>query len=301
MLHQTLSRGWCRDGSRLLLGLIVRPRGRLVEARVLPGATEDRSSRPAHRPGSFDPGHSCPVTPLPQRERLLEICVGAPALLLPYPLLPEPAKPAHPCPCARTTRSAACLCPGTSRAFGALPRARHHSYPGHREGEGFSQRVVLCGRASFGRSASKTEWVYGFKVALTVSPEGLITAFGVGEAASDERPIGVGLSAKTDTAPTWWTKGSPRLRGSEHWIEDYGALVVATPKDNSKRAWPRSDRRWAAGKCQIIEGVIDQLKDIFALKRHRAKTLGASPSLTPPAVPRRSAPLTKLRGSSSAP
>jgi hypothetical protein len=98
--------------------------------------------------------------------------------------------PSPVCPCARTTRSAACLCPGTSRTFGALPCARHRSYPGHREGEGFSQRVVLCGQASFGRSTSKTEWVYGFKVALTVSPEGLITAFGVGEAASDERPIG---------------------------------------------------------------------------------------------------------------
>jgi len=50
-------------------------------------------------------------------------------------------------------------------------------------------------------------------------------------------------------------------------------VVVATPKDNSKRAWPPSERRWAAGKRQIIEGVIDQLKDIFALERHRAKTL----------------------------
>jgi hypothetical protein len=52
--------------------------------------------------------------------------------------------------------------------------------------------------------------------------------------------------------------------------------VVATPKDNSKRAWSRSDRLWAAGKRQIIEGVIDQLKDIFALERHRAKTLGGA-------------------------
>src|ERR671924_279765 len=40
MLHQTLSKGWCRDGSGLLLGLIVRPRGRLVEARPLFGALE---------------------------------------------------------------------------------------------------------------------------------------------------------------------------------------------------------------------------------------------------------------------
>jgi hypothetical protein len=32
MMHQTLSKGWCRHGSGLLLGLIVRPNRRLVEA-----------------------------------------------------------------------------------------------------------------------------------------------------------------------------------------------------------------------------------------------------------------------------
>ena len=50
--------------------------------------------------------------------------------------------------------------------------------------------------------------------------------------------------------------------------------MAATPKNNSKRAWAKTDRRWASGKRQIIEGVIDQLKDLFALERHRAKTLG---------------------------
>jgi hypothetical protein len=53
----------------------------------------------------------------------------------------------------------------------------------------------VAGQASFGRSASKTEWVYGFKVALVVDPEGVITAFGLAPAASDERPIGDALIA----------------------------------------------------------------------------------------------------------
>jgi hypothetical protein len=57
-------------------------------------------------------------------------------------------------------------------------------------------------------------------------------------------------------------------------MEQYGALVAATPKNNSRRAWPKADRRWASGKRQIIEGVIGQLKDFFYLERHRAKTLG---------------------------
>ncbi len=42
-------------------------------------------------------------------------------------------------------------------------------------------------------------------------------------------------------------------------MEVYGALVAATPKNNSRRAWSKEDRRWASGKRQIIEGVIGQL------------------------------------------
>jgi hypothetical protein len=57
-------------------------------------------------------------------------------------------------------------------------------------------------------------------------------------------------------------------------MEQYGALLAATPKNDSRRAWSKADRRWASGKRQIIEGVIGQLKDFFSLERHRAKTLG---------------------------
>ena len=137
-----------------------------------------------------------------------------------------------------------------------------------------SRKGLFAGQATFGRSASKTEWVYGFKVALAVSPEGVITSFGVGEAASDERPIGDWIIRQDRHGTYLADKGFSSVAWERHWAEDYGALVVATPKDNSKRAWPRSDRRWAAGKRQIVEGVIDQLKDIFALERHRARTLG---------------------------
>ena len=49
--------------------------------------------------------------------------------------------------------------------------------------------------------------------------------------------------------------------------------MAATPKDNSKRAWDAAGRLWATGKRQIVEGIINQLKDLFFLERHRAKTL----------------------------
>ena len=137
-----------------------------------------------------------------------------------------------------------------------------------------SRKGLFAGQATFGRSASKTEWVYGFKVALSVSPEGVICAFGLAEAASDERPIGDFLIIEDSHEAYLADKGFTGVQWERRWLDLYGALVAATPKDNSKRAWAKTDRRWASGKRQIIEGVIDQLKDLFALERHRAKTLG---------------------------
>lgn len=137
-----------------------------------------------------------------------------------------------------------------------------------------SRRGLFVGQATFGRSASKTEWVYGFKVALVVSPEGAVTSFGLAPAASDERPIGDALVASDRHDAYLADKGFAGVEWERRWLEIYGALVAATPKNNERRTWPKADRRWASGKRQIIEGVIYQLKDFFGLERHRAKTLG---------------------------
>ena len=137
-----------------------------------------------------------------------------------------------------------------------------------------SRKGLFAGQATFGRSASKTEWVYGFKAALVVDPNGVITAFGLAPASSDERPIGEALVAFDRYGAYLADKGFTGVEWERLWMERYGALVAATPYDDSRRAWPKSDRRWASGKRQIVEGVIGQLKDFFALERHRAKTLG---------------------------
>jgi hypothetical protein len=138
-----------------------------------------------------------------------------------------------------------------------------------------SRKGLFAGQASFGRSASKTEWVYGFKVALVVDPDGVVTAFGLAAASSDERPIADALIA-SDRHETYHLadKGFTAVEWERRWLEVYGALVAATPYEDSRRAWSKTDRRWASGKRQIIEGVICQLKDFFGLERHRAKTLG---------------------------
>lgn len=135
------------------------------------------------------------------------------------------------------------------------------------------RKGLFAGQAAFGRSVSKTEWVYGFKVALSVSPEGVIIAFGLAEANADERPIGEYLIGADNHDTFLADKGFSSIGWERHWLVTYGALVAATPQESARRAWPEQVRRWAAGKRQLIEGVIDQLKDLFALERHRAKTL----------------------------
>ena len=137
-----------------------------------------------------------------------------------------------------------------------------------------SRKGLFCGQATFGRSASKTEWIYGFKVALVVDPDGVVTVFGLAAASSDERPIGEALVARDRHEAYLADKGFTGVQWERRWLEEYGAIVAATPYDNSRRAWLKKDRRWASGKRQIIEGVIGQLKDFFGLERHRAKTLG---------------------------
>jgi hypothetical protein len=135
------------------------------------------------------------------------------------------------------------------------------------------RKGLFAGQAAFGRCVSKTEWVYGFKVALSVSPKGVIMGFGLAEANSDERPIGEFLVSSDGYDAYLADKGFSSVDWEKHWLQKYGALVAATPQESARRAWPEQARRWAAGKRQLIEGVIDQLKDIFALERHRAKTL----------------------------
>lgn len=136
------------------------------------------------------------------------------------------------------------------------------------------RKGLFAGQATFGRCASKTEWVYGFKVALSITPSGVITAFALAEASADERPIGDFLIREDGHGAYLADKGFSSLDWERYWLREHGALVAATPKDNSRRAWPEAARLWASGKRQIIEGVINQLKDQFFLERHRAKTLG---------------------------
>ena len=105
------------------------------------------------------------------------------------------------------------------------------------------RRGIFAGQASFGRCRSKTECVYGFKVALVVDPQGVVTAFGLAPANCDERPIGEAMISRDRHDAYLADKGFSSVKWERRWLEVYGALVASTPKANDRRAWAEADRR----------------------------------------------------------
>jgi hypothetical protein len=184
--HHTLSKGWCHARSRLLLGLIVRPRGRLVDAQTRFEAAESR-------PALLTDPEVITLAILAQWPRFRserDFWRFAHAHLRPYfPKLcsqsqlnrrvrsVEPDLRDFQRGMARTLR-------GASEVYHVLDTTLIPAIVRVRA----SRKGLFWGQATFGRSASKTEWVYGLKVALSVSPEGVICAFGLAEATSDRDP-----------------------------------------------------------------------------------------------------------------
>lgn len=108
-----------------------------------------------------------------------------------------------------------------------------------------SRKRLFAGQATFGRSASKTEWVYGFKVALVVDPKGVVTAFFLAAASSDERPIGDALVASDRHGAYLADKGFAGAKWERRWLEGTG-LWWRPPRRTT--TGERGRRRIGAGR-----------------------------------------------------
>jgi hypothetical protein len=131
----------------------------------------------------------------------------------------------------------------------------------------------FAGQASFGWCAAKNDWVYGFKVGLAVTAEGVLTAFLLAGAADPERQVGDALIVGDGFGCYLGDKGFSGAAWEQHWWDDYGTLVVAPPRRRDRRAWTRAGLRWSSGKRQIVEQTIEQLRDWFGLAATGAHTL----------------------------
>lgn len=149
-----------------------------------------------------------------------------------------------------------------------------------RRGDGW-----LDGQADIGWS-NNLGWYEGVLLLTAVTPDGVLTGFGVGPAsARDHQLADAFLAARRRPDPRLPTVGAPAagpyaadkgFEGADHharWRGAYGADVINPPKRNSRRPWPKALRRWLAGLRQIVETVYDKLHDAFRLRSERPHDL----------------------------
>ena len=146
-------------GPRLLPGLIVRIRGRLVASKPRLDPAPSRSPLPPRRLGGPHPGHPRPVVAaLSQREGLLEIRRRALACLLPQTVFPGPAQPQGTGPREPELRALQKALAGElsepSAVYRVLDTTLIPAIVRVRASE--ASKGLFCGQATFGRSASKT-------------------------------------------------------------------------------------------------------------------------------------------------
>jgi len=143
----------------------------------------------------------------------------------------------------------------------------------------------LAGQATIGWSNS-LGWYEGVLLLLAVTPDGVLTGFGVGPAsARDHQLADTFFAARRAPTPRLPSVGQPAagpyvadkgFEGRDHhdrWRAAYATEVICAPKRNSRQPWPKALRRWLAGVRQIVETVYDKLHDAFRLRAERPHDL----------------------------
>ena len=174
------------------------------------------------------------MAPLPQREGLLALRLGTPASLLPEAL----------CTQGQFNRRVRALEPelrALQRAFAgdlsepsAVYRVLDTTLIPAIVRVRASRKGLFCGQATFGRSASKTEWVYGFKGALVVDPKGVVSAFFLAPASSDERPIGDALVASDRHEAYLADKGFTGIEWERRWLGRSTGRLLPPPRTTTR-------------------------------------------------------------------
>jgi hypothetical protein len=140
--------------------------------------------------------------------------------------------------------------------------------------------------AQYGKS-NRLGFYEGVHLLISVTPIGSITGFGFGSAnVKDSTLAETFLAARAQPQARLISVGKPALgdyladKGFsqdnvlQRWRRLYQANVITAPKNNSrKRRWPKSLRRWLAGRRQIVETVFQKLHNVFRLDRERPHDL----------------------------
>jgi hypothetical protein len=172
--------------------------------------------------------------------------------------------------------------PGYDFCYEALDTSAVPTRDAKRRGSGW-----LSGQAQIGWG-NRLGWFEGFRLLISVNPQGIITGFCFGSGNAKDQPLAEDfLATRHQPHPRCVTVGA-RSRGfyvsdkgfegavnQLRWQEEYGAHVLCPPKRNTKSQplWPKGLRQWVSGIRQVVESVYGKLHHTFGLDRERPHEL----------------------------
>jgi hypothetical protein len=131
--------------------------------------------------------------------------------------------------------------------------------------------LVFDGEAAVGWCQAKRLYYYGFKLALSMTLDGVVVRYELVPANTDDREAAAEVFEPG--CRYWADKGFAGKAYRQEWLEFDGVEVRAEPNRDSREGWPRQLRRLARRVRQTIEVVNAQLVEQFGIERTRAKTL----------------------------
>jgi Transposase DDE domain len=144
----------------------------------------------------------------------------------------------------------------------------------------------LPGVADIGKCLRRG-WIEGLRLLVCTTPQGTVTGWGVGPASANDRALAETLLTQRRQPPPVLV--SAGTTASNVYVADSGfagaayetrlqhevhAQIVAPPQTGSRHRWSWTERRWVAGRRQIVETVIGRLEGAFRLERERPHELG---------------------------
>jgi hypothetical protein len=131
--------------------------------------------------------------------------------------------------------------------------------------------LTFDGQAAVGWCQAKRQWYYGFKLVLSLTPDGVIVRYDLVPANVDDREAAA--EVLEPGCRYWADKGFFGRECQREWAQADGAVVRAEPPRGTAAAWPRAFAHLAHRVRQLIEVVNAQLQGQFAIERTLAKTL----------------------------
>ena len=127
-----------------------------------------------------------------------------------------------------------------------------------------------CYDADYGRVASKKQTIFGYKLHLLTTANGVIIDFTLAPASATDLSVGYELLCGQKDKQVIEDKAYINRDLQTELADRHGIDLITVPRCNQKDSMSKSEKRWINQTRQIIETVNGQLSDQFGIETNHA-------------------------------